>query len=64
MRAPIEGVRRSRIPFELRSTSGDQVCYEVKVPVNRKTDSVSSAISDVDPKQPIDVKWQKKKEKE
>ena len=65
MKAPIEGVlRRSRIPFELRSTSAEQICYEVKVPMNRKTDSISSAISDVDPKQPIDVKWEKKKEKE
>ena len=65
MRAPIEGVlRRSRIPFELRSTSAEQICYEVKVPMTRKTDSISSAISDVDPKQPIDVKWEKKKEKE
>jgi hypothetical protein len=65
MKAPIEGaLRRTRIPFELRSTSADQICYEVKVPTNRKTDSVSSAISDVDPKQPIDVKWEKKKEKD
>jgi len=65
MRAAIEGVlRRTRIPFELRSTSADEVCYEVKMPVNRKTDFVTNAISEVDPKQKIDVKWEKKKEKD
>jgi hypothetical protein len=65
MRAAIEGVlRRTRIPFELRSTSADEVCYEVKMPVNRKTDHISNAISEADPKQTIDVKWEKKKEKD
>jgi Domain of unknown function (DUF4956) len=65
IRPSIEGVlRRIRIPFELRSTSAEEVCYEVKVPTNRKTDSISSAISQVDPKQSLDIKWEKKKEKE
>ena len=65
MRPSIEGVlRRTRIPFELRSTSADEVCYEVKVPMNSKTDYVTNAIAEVDPKQSIDVKWEKKKEKD
>jgi len=63
-RPAIEGVlRRTRIPFELRSTSAEEVCYEVKVPVNRKTDFVTNAIAEIDPKQTIDVKWEKQKEK-
>jgi len=65
IRPSIEGVlRRIRIPFELRGTSAEEVCYEVKVPTNRKTDSISSAISQIDPKQSLDIKWEKKKEKE
>jgi hypothetical protein len=56
-------LRRYRIPFELRTTSADDIAYEVKVPLRRHTDTVSAAIVRVDPNQAIDVKWDKKKEK-
>jgi len=56
-------LRHFRIPFELRTTSPDDIAYEVQVPLKRHTDSVSTAIARVDPKQAIEVKWDKKKEK-
>jgi hypothetical protein len=63
-KAAVEGVlRRFRVPFDLRSSSAEEIRYEVKVPVNRKTETVSEAIVALDPKQAIEVAWEKKKEK-
>jgi uncharacterized membrane protein YhiD involved in acid resistance len=58
----IEGVlRRRRIPFELRSTSTDAITYEVKLPLDTKTDRVSDALMSLNPAQSINVKWEQKK---
>jgi hypothetical protein len=63
-KAAVEGVlRRFRVPFDLRSSAAEEIRYEVKVPVNRKTETVSEAIVALDPKQAIEVAWEKKKEK-
>lgn len=56
-------LRRFRIPFELRGSSAEDVSYEVKVPVKRDTDTISTAIAAIASDQDIDVKWDKKKEK-
>ena len=56
-------LRRHRIPFELRATSPDDIGYEVRVPLKRHTDTISSAIAKLDPGQAIEVKWDKKKDK-
>lgn len=64
IKTPIEGVlRRFRIPFDLRTTSAEEIRYEVKMPLNRKTDSISAAIVALDPDQSIEVAWERKKEK-
>jgi hypothetical protein len=57
-------LRRHRVKFELRTTSADDVCYEVKLPLGEKhTDAISAAITSLDQKQPIQVKWDKESEK-
>jgi hypothetical protein len=56
-------LRRFRVPFELRGSAAEDVSYEVKVPVQRNTDVISTAIAAIDPAQTIDVKWEKKKDK-
>jgi hypothetical protein len=56
-------LRHYRIPFELRTTSSDDIGYEVKVPLRRSTDVVSTAIAKLDPQGNIEVKWDKKKDK-
>lgn len=56
-------LRRYRIRFELRETTPDDVSYEVKVPQSRNTDVVSAAIVNLHPSEPVEVKWDKKKEK-
>ena len=55
-------LRHYRIPFELRTTSSDDIGYEVKVPLKRHTDTLSAAIARVDPAKAIEVKWDKKKD--
>jgi uncharacterized membrane protein YhiD involved in acid resistance len=56
-------LRRYRIPFELRTTSADDIAFEVKVPLKRDTDTLTTAIAALDSKQAIEVKWDKKKDK-
>jgi uncharacterized membrane protein YhiD involved in acid resistance len=56
-------LRRYRIPFELRATSPNDISYEVRVPLKRHTDTVSTALIRVDPTQSIEVKWDRKKDK-
>jgi hypothetical protein len=63
LKESIEDVlRRRRIPFELRSTSTEEICYEVKLPLNAHTDQVSSALMSLKPAQSVNVKWAQKKE--
>lgn len=56
-------LRRFRIPFELRETTADDVCYEVKVPPKRQTETITAALVKVAADHEIDVKWDKKKDK-
>jgi len=56
-------LRRRRIPFELRSTSSDAICYEVKLPLGTHTDKVSEALMALKSAQSVNVKWEEKKDK-
>lgn len=59
----IEGVfRRRRIPYELRSTSPEEICYEVKLPLKMHTDTLSEALISLKPAKSVDVKWEQKKD--
>lgn len=63
-REAIEQVlRRSRVNYELRGSSADDVKFEVKVPERTDLDRLSTAIAALDTKQTIDVTWDKKKDK-
>ena len=53
---------RSRTSFELRSSSKDEVVYDVHVPIERRTDRLSQRNLDLDPKS-VAVQWEEKKEK-
>jgi uncharacterized membrane protein YhiD involved in acid resistance len=55
-------LKRRRIPFELRSTSAEEISYEVKLPLETNTDKVSDALMRLGPTQSINVKWEHKKE--
>ena len=48
--------------FEVRSLSKDELCYDVRLPMERKTDRLSEHIVDLDPAS-VAVVWEEKKEK-
>ena len=54
-------LRRRRIPYELRSTSDEGICYEVKLPLDAHTDTVSDALMSLNPARSLNVKWEQKK---
>ena len=58
-----KALRRYRVPFELRTTSPDDIAYEVRVPARIDTNTLTNAISNLDTKEVIEVKWDKKKDK-
>ena len=53
---------RSSASFELRSSSKDEVVYDVHVPIEQHTDRLSQRILDLDPKS-VAVQWEEKKDK-
>jgi hypothetical protein len=54
---------KSRLEFELRATSQEELHYEVLVPLNKKIDRLSDIIVKVDPDNATAVEWDEKKEK-
>jgi len=58
-----EILRRYNLKFELRTSSDDEVCYDVQVPLELKTDRVSNAILKLDPEGHAAVEWSEKKTK-
>jgi uncharacterized membrane protein YhiD involved in acid resistance len=52
-----------RLPFELRSSSDEEVCYDVQVPIELQTDDVSDRILKLDPDGHLAVEWEEKKPK-
>ena len=52
---------RHRVEFELRTVSQEEICYEVAMPINRKTDRLSTVILALDPKNATAVEWEEKK---
>jgi uncharacterized membrane protein YhiD involved in acid resistance len=58
-----EILRRYKLKFELRTSSDDEVCYDVVVPIEMRTDRVSNAILKLDPEGHASVEWMDKKAK-
>jgi uncharacterized protein DUF4956/MgtC family protein len=54
---------RYRLEFELRTASDEELCYEVKVPLQTETEPITDAILDLDPDGHGAVNWGEKKEK-
>lgn len=64
LRPKIEEIlRRFRLTFELRTASDEEVCYDVQVPFELRTDRVSNAILRLDPGGHAAVEWAEKKTK-
>jgi uncharacterized membrane protein YhiD involved in acid resistance len=54
---------RHHIRLDLRSSSPEEISYEVALPMDRKTDRVSSMILELDPRNATAVEWEEKKNK-
>jgi Flp pilus assembly protein TadB len=54
---------RFRVPFELRAAAKGELQYEVRWPVDRRTDRISEAILELDRHGDVAVDWEEKKEK-
>lgn len=54
---------RARLEHTLRATSGDEVTYDVNLPIDGKTDRLAEQILKLDPENATAVEWKEKKEK-
>jgi uncharacterized membrane protein YhiD involved in acid resistance len=64
LRPNIEAIlARFKLEFELRTSSDQEVCYDVQVPLEVQTDRVSNAILKLDPDGHASVEWAEKKTK-
>jgi uncharacterized membrane protein YhiD involved in acid resistance len=62
LRSKVEEIlRRYRFRFELRTSSDEEVCYDVQVPLELRTDRVTNAILRLDPEGHGSVEWTEKK---
>jgi hypothetical protein len=62
MKAKLEKLlARYRLDFELRAASNEELDYDIRLPVNRKTDRLSEVILEMDSE--ASVQWEEKKEK-
>jgi uncharacterized membrane protein YhiD involved in acid resistance len=58
-----EVLKRYKLRFELRTSSDEEVCYDVEVPLEMRTDRVSNALLRLDPEGHASVEWADKKGK-
>jgi uncharacterized membrane protein YhiD involved in acid resistance len=64
LRPKIEAIlERYQLQFELRSSSDEEVCYDVKVPYEVQTDRISNTILRLDREGHAAVEWSEKKNK-
>ena len=56
-------MRRAKLDYEMRTTAEDEVCYDVQVPLDRRTDRLPDHITKIDPENVSAVEWKEKKEK-
>jgi uncharacterized membrane protein YhiD involved in acid resistance len=64
LKEPIERLlRQNRAEFDLRTTSADEVCYEVQLPIDRRTETVSKRILSLANGGEVGVEWSERKAK-
>ena len=64
LKAKIEDLlTRQRLEFELRAAGDEEIAYELKMPMERRTDRLSNAILRLAAEGDISVDWEQKKDK-
>ena len=59
-----EILTRAKLEHTLRTASDEEICYEVNVPLDRKTDRLTEAILKLDPENVTAVEWKEPKRQE
>lgn len=61
-RAPLERVlQKFSVGYELRTSAQDELSYLVELPLERRTDRISTVIQDLDPSGATSVEWEESK---
>jgi uncharacterized membrane protein YhiD involved in acid resistance len=55
-------LQSNRMKYEMRTVSHEELAYDVRIPIGRKTDRLSEQILDLD-RENVGVQWEEKKEK-
>lgn len=64
IKQPLEQLlTKNRLEFELRGSSQEELLYEVRVPLTKKTDRLSEVILKIDPENATAVEFEEKKDK-
>ncbi len=64
LRQKVESVfRRYRLKWELRTLADEEIAYDVQVPADMKTESISDTIAKLDPEGKIAIGWDEQKKK-
>ena len=64
LRQRVESVfRRYRLKWELRTLADEEIAYDVQVPADMKTESISDTIAKLDPEGKIAIGWDEQKKK-
>jgi len=58
-----EFLAKSHLSFDLRTAAEDELVYEVKLPIEKKTEHLSEVILKLDPQNTSAVEWDQKKSK-
>jgi uncharacterized membrane protein YhiD involved in acid resistance len=58
-----EVLARYRVEFELRAAGDEEIAYEVRLPVDKRTDRLSNAVLRLAPEGALSVDWEQKKDK-
>ena len=58
-----EVLKRAKLEHTLRTASEEEICYEVNVPLDRKTDRLADHILKLDPDNVTSVEWKEAKKK-
>jgi uncharacterized membrane protein YhiD involved in acid resistance len=56
-------LRRSRIKHDLRTTTPDEICYEVMMPVRKGTEDFTSKLQALARDGAVEIEWDEKKDK-
>jgi uncharacterized membrane protein YhiD involved in acid resistance len=55
--------KRHHLEYEVRTATPEEMCYEIKMPIDMKTDRLSNVILKLDPENTTGVEWDEKKPK-